>query len=181
MAELETHRHKGIDIFLLTQHPRLIDSNVRTLVGHHCHIGKTNLGVRRMLEWERCADPTSARNVSSAVKSVYTLDKKAFGVYKSAEEHTKISRVVYIFPAVLALLITAGWYIYSSWNNRIDTMKSEQEKPKIEAQASSPEAVGAVAVPTANGTNAEGLEACASIFGFSCSDFIVSIRLFQLE
>lgn len=160
VAELETHRHKGIDIFLLTQHPRLIDSNVRALVGHHCHIGKTNLGVRRMLEWERCADPTSSRDVSSAVKSVYTLDKKAFGVYKSAEEHTKIktklSRVVYIFPAVLALLITAGWYIYSSWNNRIDTMKAEQEKPKIEAQASSPEAVGAVAVPTANGTNAEG-------------------------
>ena len=90
VAELETHRHKGIDIFLLTQHPRLIDSNVRALVGHHCHIGKTNLGVRRMLEWERCADPTSSRDVSSAVKSVYTLDKKAFGVYKSAEEHTKI-------------------------------------------------------------------------------------------
>ena len=160
VAELETHRHKGIDIFLLTQHPRLIDSNVRALIGHHCHIGKTNLGVRRMLEWERCADPTSSRDVSSAVKSVYTLDKKAFGVYKSAEEHTKIktklSRVVYIFPAVLALLITAGWYIYSSWNNRIDTMKAEQEKPKIEAQASSPEAVGAVAVPTATGTNAEG-------------------------
>lgn len=35
-------------------------------------------------------------------------------------------------------------------------MKAEQEKPKIEAQASSPEAVGAVAVPTATGTNAEG-------------------------
>ena len=76
VAELETHRHKGIDIFLLTQHPRLIDSNVRALVGHHCHIAKTNLGVRRMLEWERCADLTSSRDVSSAVKSVYTLDKK---------------------------------------------------------------------------------------------------------
>ena len=35
-------------------------------------------------------------------------------------------------------------------------MKAEQEKPKIEAQASSPEAEGTVAVPTANGTNAEG-------------------------
>ena len=160
VAELETHRHKGIDIFLLTQHPRLIDSNVRALIGHHCHIAKTNLGVRRMLEWERCADPTLTRDVQSAVKSVYTLDKNAFGVYKSAEEHTKIrtklSRVVYIFPMVLALLIFSGWYIYSSWNNRLDTMKAEQAKPQIEAQASSPEAVGAAAASAAEDTNASG-------------------------
>jgi zonula occludens toxin family protein len=160
VAELETHRHKGIDIFLLTQHPRLIDSNVRALIGHHCHIAKTNLGVRRMLEWERCADPTSTRDVQSAVKSVYTLDKKAFGVYKSAEEHTKIrtklSRTVYIFPIVLAVLIGAGWYIYSSWNNRIDTMRAEQAKPQIEAKVSSPEAVGVVAAPAADSTNAQG-------------------------
>lgn len=160
VAELETHRHKGIDIFLLTQHPRLIDSNVRALIGHHCHIAKTNLGVRRMLEWERCADPTSTRDVQSAVKSVYTLDKNAFGVYKSAEEHTKIrtklSRVVYIFPIVLAVLIAACWYVYSSWNTRIDTMKAEQAKPPIEAQASSPEAVGAASAPAVDVTNAQG-------------------------
>lgn len=137
VAELETHRHRGIDIFLLTQHPRLVDTNVRALVGHHCHIAKTNLGVRRMLEWERCADPLSKSDVQSAVKSVYTLDKKAFGVYKSAEEHTKIrtklSRVVYIFPVVMAVIIGAAWYVYSSWNNRLNEEK--QPKPQIEAKA----------------------------------------------
>ena len=89
VAELETHRHKGIDIFLLTQHPRLIDANVRSLIGHHCHIGKTSLGVRRMVEWERCANPEANGDIANGVKSVYKLDKKAFGVYKSAEEHTK--------------------------------------------------------------------------------------------
>lgn len=158
VAELETHRHKGIDIFLLTQHPRLIDTNVRALVGHHCHIAKTNLGVRRIIEWERCGDPTLTRDVQSAVKSVYTLDKNAFGVYKSAEEHTKIrtklSRVVYAFPVLLAALIAACFYIYSSWNKRVDDV--EQQKPQIEAQASIPAAGGAVAAPAANGTDAAG-------------------------
>ena len=38
VAELETHRHRGLDFFLLTQHPRLIDANVRSLIGHHTHI-----------------------------------------------------------------------------------------------------------------------------------------------
>ena len=43
-----------------------------------------------MIEWERCANPESNSDVANGVKSVYKLDKKAFGVYKSAEEHTKI-------------------------------------------------------------------------------------------
>ncbi|WP_373700682.1 zonular occludens toxin family protein [Neisseria dentiae] len=160
VAELETHRHKGIDIFLLTQHPRLIDSNVRALIGHHCHIAKTNLGVRRMLEWERCADPTLTKDVQSAVKSVYTLDKKAFGVYKSAEEHTKIrtklSRVVYIFPIVLFVLIAASWYVYSSWNSRIDEMKVGQEKPKIEHKGLIPDSSSAATVGHVQTVNSQG-------------------------
>uniref|UniRef100_A0AAU8B2V6 ZOT protein n=1 Tax=Dulem virus 50 TaxID=3145761 RepID=A0AAU8B2V6_9VIRU len=154
VAELETHRHKGLDIFLLTQHPRLIDSNVRALVGHHCHIAKTNLGVRRMFEWERCGDPTLTKDVQAAVKSVYALDKKAFGVYKSAEEHTKIrtklSRVVYAFPVVLAVLIGSAYYIYSSWSSRIDDKphaqqqtQQAQQQPQNGAQAPIPETVQA--------------------------------------
>ncbi|MFC3875572.1 zonular occludens toxin family protein [Neisseria musculi] len=153
VAELETHRHKGIDIFLLTQHPRLIDINVRSLIGHHCHISKSNLGVRRMFEWESCGDPTSRASVASAVKSVYTLDKKAFGVYKSAEEHTKIktklSRVVYIAPVLLAFMIAASWYIYSSWND-YTKKQTHTAKEHIAAPAASPaESAADAAAPAA--------------------------------
>ena len=129
VSELETHRHKGIDIFLLTQHPRLIDANVRNLIGHHCHISKTNLGLRRMVEWNACGDPQSRQSIAEGVKSVYTLDKRAFGVYKSAEEHTKIrtklSRAVYVFPAVLLAIIIGAYYAYGSWN------KINEKKPRI--------------------------------------------------
>ena len=38
---LETHRHRGIDIFLTTQKPNLLASNVRGLVGRHVHIRDT--------------------------------------------------------------------------------------------------------------------------------------------
>lgn len=121
VAELETHRHKGIDIFLLTQHPRLIDANVRSLIGHHCHIGKTSLGVRRMVEWERCANPEANGDIANGVKSVYKLDKKAFGVYKSAEEHTKIktkrSKVIFILPLVLIVIIFSMFIAYGSYKD----------------------------------------------------------------
>lgn len=157
VSELETHRHKGIDIFLLTQHPRLLDSNVRALVGHHCHISKTNMGFRRMLEWERCADPTTKADVAGAVTSVYTLDKKAYGVYKSAEEHTKIrtklSRTVYVFPIALAVIIGGLWTAYSFWRN----MTAEKpQKPPVAAQAARPAAADAVAAPTADAGAAAG-------------------------
>lgn len=137
VAELETHRHKGLDIFLLTQHPRLIDANVRNLIGHHCHISKTSLGLRRMVEWDGCGDPQSRQSIAEGVKSVYTLDKNAYGVYKSAEEHTKIktklSRVIYVFPIVLAVILAGCYYAYSSWSKLTDT------KPKIEAVKTPPE------------------------------------------
>jgi zona occludens toxin len=38
IGALETHRHKGVDFVLLTQHPMLLDQNVRALVGRHLHI-----------------------------------------------------------------------------------------------------------------------------------------------
>ncbi len=38
IAEFETHRHKGLDFFLLTQHPMLIDGNIRRLAGKHYHV-----------------------------------------------------------------------------------------------------------------------------------------------
>ena len=159
VAELETHRHRGIDIFLLTQHPRLVDLNVRSLIGHHCHISKTNLGVRRMFEWERCGDPQSRTDVEGAVKSVYTLDKKAFGVYKSAEEHTKIrtklSRTVYAFPIVLLIVIVAAWSSYNRWQ-RLNAEEAQTQPAPVAAQAASPAVGGTVAATAADGTHAAG-------------------------
>lgn len=159
VAELETHRHRGIDIFLLTQHPRLVDLNVRSLIGHHCHISKTNLGVRRMFEWERCGDPQSRTDVEGAVKSVYTLDKKAFGVYKSAEEHTKIrtklSRTVYAFPIVLLIVIVAAWSSYNRWQ-RLNAEEAQTQPAPVAAPAASPAAGGTAAATAADGTHAAG-------------------------
>lgn len=155
VAELETHRHRGLDFFLLTQHPRLIDANVRSLIGHHTHISKTNLGIRRKVEWQRCANPESRSDVSEGIVSVYKLDKRAFGVYKSAEEHTKIktkrSKVIYVLPMALAIIIS-GMIFFYGWFQGI------KQPQKIEAQASSPEAVGGtVGAPAPNGTaNAQG-------------------------
>ena len=144
VAELETHRHRGLDFYLLTQNPRLIDSNVRDLVGEHRHIGKTLLGFRRMLYWNSggAKNPAARRDIAEAVVSPYVLPKAAMGMYKSAEEHTKlggkVSRMVYVLP--LAVIITAGLFLH---------LKGRY-KELTQEQAAAPAAVAAGQPPQAD-------------------------------
>lgn len=121
VAELETHRHRGLDFILITQHPRLIDINLRSLIEHHTHLSKTNLGIRRKLEWTTggAKDPESRTNIREALVSVYKLDKSAYGLYKSAEVHTKIrtkkSKLLMLFPLALCLIGYGIWSFSGFW------------------------------------------------------------------
>lgn len=122
VAELETHRHRGLDFLLITQHPRLIDVHLRSLIEHHTHFSKTNLGLRRKLEWTTggAKDPESRANIREALISVYRLDKSVYGLYKSAEEHTKIrtkkSKLLIMFPLVLCLIGYGIWSFSGFWS-----------------------------------------------------------------
>lgn len=88
VAALETHRHTGLDIILLTQKPKLVDMNVRELVGRHIHIRSGLLG-RYLYEWPHIADGESRIDRSDAAKRKFSPPKAAFTKYKSAEAHTK--------------------------------------------------------------------------------------------
>lgn len=88
VAFLNTHRHHGFDIYLTTQHPKLIDGSVRALVGKHQHYRRLFGGMRAMVyEWDSCSDSLSGMN--TAIKSYWPYPKNAFKFYKSAEIHTK--------------------------------------------------------------------------------------------
>jgi len=122
----ETHRHKGIDFYLISQSPMLFDSNIRRLVNRHIHLRST-WAQRQQFEWPECKDnPT--QSTTGAIKSAYTLDKKVFPLYKSSVLHTKIKRKV---PAALyafiGLIVVGGFLInhfYGSVKKRIDPVAS---------------------------------------------------------
>lgn len=132
VAELETHRHRGLDFILITQHPRLIDVHLRGLIEHHTHLGKTNLGLRRKMEWSTggAKDPESRANIKEALTSVYRLDKSVYGLYKSAEVHTKIrtkkSKLLMLFPLALCLVGYGIWSFTDFWGK----FSGEGEKAK---------------------------------------------------
>lgn len=127
---LHVHRHSGVDIILITQMPGRIDKQVRDLVGAHYHIHKTPLGVRMRYFWDYCENNPKS-GMKNARPEVYKFDKKAFGLYKSAEIHTKVktpkSRVLWVIPAALIVFGITAYMGYSLLSGLGSSEKADSE------------------------------------------------------
>lgn len=108
VAWLNTHRHHGFDIWLTTQHPKLIDNSVRALVGRHQHFRRLFGGQRSMIyEWDACSD--NLAGMKTAVTTFWSYPKNVFKWYKSAEIHTKqkfkLPKWLLIFPVGILMAV----------------------------------------------------------------------------
>lgn len=121
IAALETHRHSGVDIFVTTQAPRLIDANVRGLVGRHVHIRDTGFLGRQWYEWPETNEALSWK--TCPFKRKYKLPAKVFEVYRSANEHHKPVREIPRLAIVAAVLVIAvlflAWRVYVSVSSKM--------------------------------------------------------------
>lgn len=104
IAALETHRHRGLDFYLVTQSPRLIDSNVRGLVGRHIHLREIGVLGRWWYEWPEVSDNCANSWKTAPFKRRFRLPKGAFSLYKSSSLHVKPIRS---FPTMLLVLFAA--------------------------------------------------------------------------
>lgn len=114
IAKLETHRHYGIDFVLITQHPQLLHTNVRNLIGRHQHVRRMFGGGSTVIyEWDHCTHPDK---VKTAAVTYWRHDKKAFRLYKSAEVHTKPATStpwpVYVMAVCALATLGLGYHFY---------------------------------------------------------------------
>jgi zona occludens toxin len=123
VAAFETHRHSGIDFLLMTQNPMLMDKNIRLLVSKHIHL-KGTWSHRVQHEWGECSDDT--KRTAGAIKSVYTLNKDNFKLYKSAELHTKVKRKIPFQLYVLIAAVLLGVYVFWKISGRFDERMNPQ-------------------------------------------------------
>ena len=145
VAWLNTHRHRGFDIEVITQHPKLIDGSVRALVGKHQHFRRLfGRNASASYEWDACSDSLSG--LGNAVGGLYRFPKKAMGWYKSAEVHTKQSfklpKFLLILPIGVAIGLFAFPRAYSTITNGIAGKGLHASTP---ASGSTPGAAAAIA------------------------------------
>jgi zona occludens toxin len=139
VAWLNTHRHRGFDLWITTQQPKLIDSSVRALVGRHKHYRRV-FGMQRSVvyEWDACSDSLTGMN--NAVKTYWPFPAGAFKWYKSAEIHTKQKFKMPLWLGVLPLGVAACAYFfpvaYSSITNPKGSSSAAKHAPASAAQVS---------------------------------------------
>lgn len=101
ITELETHRHYGIDMIFLTQHPMLVNTALPRLCSQHLHIRKLgNSRFATVYEWDGVSRTLLYKN--SFAKKPWRRSKAAEKLYRSSALHTKQKRSV---PTVLFLLV----------------------------------------------------------------------------
>lgn len=126
-SELETHRHGGIDLVLITQGPRLISSGIRELVGRHYHAVRP-FGFQRTTihEWSECKLNTQARKDS--IKKQYAYNKEVYSWYKSAEAHTvqaSLPLKVWLLIALVLGLPVIAFILYQRLHKGTESQKQQ--------------------------------------------------------
>lgn len=140
VTELEEHRHRGIDIYLITQHPSLIDPAVRRLSGVHKHMIRIfGMEASTVHKWNAVVDtPDKAHCRKDSEKTRWAFDKSLYGLYKSAEVHTmkrSIPLRLKLLLLVPFLLVGAAWGVYKL------TIGKHTQVPAQEAKQGAQEAV----------------------------------------
>jgi len=122
VSKLETHRHDGFDLFFITQHPMLVDTNVRRLVGRHFHVQRT-FGMQRATVHEfpdLRQEPDKSREGS--IRHDFSYPKEVFTWYKSAEVHTVKRRLpmrLYILFMLPILILALAYGAYNWLTGRV--------------------------------------------------------------
>jgi zona occludens toxin len=118
VAKLETHRHRGLDFYIISQGPNLVDGNVRALIGRHVHLRELGVLGRWWYEWPECADSCRTAWKNAPIKRRYRLPKAIFKDYKSASLHVKpVRSFPWMLVVMVAALIALGvlcWRLYAT-------------------------------------------------------------------
>lgn len=119
VAEFETHRHLGIDLWYTTQHPMLIDVHVRRLTEEHWHYFRPK-GIQRLTtrrQWDGVRDDPNDYHAKQEAEIKSAAPPKAiFDEYISTKEDTNKSRfprkLIYSGLAILMAISFIGYKVY---------------------------------------------------------------------
>lgn len=115
-SRLETMRHNGHELHVITQDPTFIDAHMRKLCNEHIHYNRPHKG-KLISRWqfERPINPANKSEYAQGQSTIMKLDSAYFDVYTSstAEHHFKWQppRALFVLIAALAFVGFLGWKI----------------------------------------------------------------------
>lgn len=107
VQRLADHRHRGIDLWVITQHPSSIDNFLKRRVEQHNHVHR-KFGAKMVVfyTWAGiCDSPEKSRKTAFKKERLYP--KQVYNWYKSAEAHThkfRLPREAWFFAAAVLLI-----------------------------------------------------------------------------
>ncbi|MDR2173315.1 MAG: zonular occludens toxin domain-containing protein [Burkholderiales bacterium] len=138
VSAFETHRHKGYDIYLITQSPQLLDMHVRKLVGEYKFVDRPyNQDYAVVWKFRHVCDWKNTTERAAAEQIRWKYPKEAFNWYKSAEVHThkkRFPKFLLWFPALFFLIAFCGYALYSVFNKY---KEAKNEAPQAQLQSNS--------------------------------------------
>lgn len=141
VSALEVHRKQGLDFWMITQRPLQVDSNLRGLCGKHIALRDMALG-RYRYEWPEVGDIESKFSRDNAARTRFKLPRHVFGLYESAEVHTKNGHKLPFVAKIALISIPAAffflWQSYSVISGKVKPPISEAVAAPIAATVSLP-------------------------------------------
>jgi len=148
-------RHFGVELWLITQDPRNLDSFVRRLIGKHIHISrKAGFKGAMIREFEGVSeDPNDYHNRQGTTQTPWKYPKHLFQVYKSATLHVvkpKIPKKI-LFGGILivACVIVIPYMIYRVYS----TVQNRQDQTNQQSSQASAFSASSSALDSKKGSN----------------------------
>lgn len=163
---LNTLRHYGLTLILITQNPAYLDPFVKGLVGKHIHIERKQLG-SRLYEWNHLQTSFSKATFDLAYSEIYKPDKRTFTLYKSSTKHIKFKKSLsWYWYALLILPFVVLGALY--WAKSSFYALGGEEAQEAPVSASAP--TSAPEQPNASALVETGLEAFGKTSSMAASE-----------
>ncbi len=137
---LTVHRHRGFDIYGITQFPRLVNPGFRDVVGLHYHLHRGwGAPSATVYVWANCREkPNSLGNKFTAERDFrFNYPKRLYQVYESATANTVKLRIPLKLFAILIIpilgLIMVGNMIFGGGHTFFGTIFGS-DKDKLEVK-----------------------------------------------
>lgn len=134
ISEMDMHRHRGFDLWFITQFPTKVHHEIRSMCDEHYHLLRQfGASQATLYKWPEAVDVKDTAQRQVADKSIFRYPKECFKYYKSASEHTAKLRIpakLKMFSVVIALVILIVGYRVSSTGG-FSSFNTESSIPEI--------------------------------------------------